>query len=268
MTSQEFSKQIRLKVLEMVHKADASHIGGAFSMSDILAVLYNDILKVYSTSPKEVTRDRFFLSKGHTCAALYAALGLKGFFPIEELDTYAQDGSRFLSHASHYIPGVEVSSGSLGHALSIACGVAYAAKLKQGDYRVFCLLSDGELNEGSNWEPIMLAPQHGLNNLIVIVDYNKIQSLGNVKDIIDLEPLRQKFESFRWNVLEIDGHNHQELTRTFEALPNRESSKPTVVIANTIKGKGVDFMENNLLWHYKSPDSKQYSQAYEQLARQ
>jgi len=267
MTSLEFAKKIRLKVLEMVYSANASHIGGAFSMADLLAVLYTDILRINPAFPKEALRDRFFLSKGHTCAGLYAALGLKGFFPLTELDNYAQNGSKFLSHASHYVPGVEISAGSLGHVLSIACGVAYAAKLKKDDFIIYCLISDGELNEGSNWEPIMLAPQHKLNNLVLIVDYNKIQSLGNIKDIIDLEPLRQKFESFRWRVKEIDGHDHEEIKRAFE-LQYLDSSMPTVIIANTIKGKGVDFMENKLLWHYKTPNKEQYKEAYTQLERQ
>lgn len=249
----------------MVHNANASHIGGAYSMADILAVLYNEVLNIDAINYKDPKRDRFFLSKGHSCAGLYAVLGLKGFFPLEELDSYAQDGSRFISHISHYIPGVEASSGSLGHILSIACGVAYAAKINQSDFKIYCLLSDGELNEGSNWEPIMLAPQHDLSNLVVIIDYNKIQSLGATADIIDLDPLREKFEAFRWNVHEVNGHDTEQLSNLFKSINDTISKRPNVIIAHTIKGKGVDFMENKLLWHYRAPDKVLFKMAYQQL---
>jgi transketolase len=254
-----------MKVLEMVHRANASHVGGAFSMADILAVLYTEVLTIDPQHPADPLRDRFFLSKGHACSALYATLGLKGFFPLEQLDTYAMDGSMFLSHTSHKIPGVEISSGSLGHVLSIATGVAFAAKLKKATFKVFCIVSDGELNEGSNWEPIMLAPQHKLDNLVLIIDYNKIQSLGFVKDVIDLEPLRAKFESFRWEVVEIDGHNHEEITDTLNTVSNNKNGVPKVIIAHTIKGKGVDYMENKILWHYRSPNIELYNNAVKQL---
>lgn len=190
-------------------------------------------------------------------------LALKGFFDVKELDTYAQDGSRLLSHTSHYVPGVEISAGSLGHALPVACGLAIAAKRKGAAWKTYCLVSDGELNEGSNWESILLAPQLKLNNLTLIVDYNKIQSLGFVKDIIDLDPLAKKFETFGWKVIEIDGHDHAQI---YEALTRKEELQgPKVIIAHTVKGKGVSFMENKLLWHYKSPDQSQYTQALSEL---
>jgi transketolase len=265
MNSIEFAKKIRLKVLDLVFAANASHIGGAYSMADILAVLYTNILNINPELPEDPERDRFFLSKGHTCAGLYATLGIKGFFNLDDLKTYAQNGSKFLSHTSHHIEGVEVSSGSLGHVLSIACGVAYGLKLKKEKPKVYCLISDGELNEGSNWEPILFAPHHKLDNLVLIVDYNKIQSFGNVKDVIELEPLKQKFEAFRWNVIEINGHDHVEITKAFLKFNNVDNLLPTVIIANTVKGKGVDFMENKLLWHYKSPDEAQYLKAKSQL---
>ncbi|GEO11617.1 transketolase [Segetibacter aerophilus] len=265
MDSKSLALQVRMKVLEMVHHANASHVGGAFSMADILAVLYNEVLTIDPQHPGDPHRDRFFLSKGHACSALYATLGLQGFFPLEQLDTYAMDGSMFLSHTSHKIPGVEISSGSLGHVLSIATGVAFAAKLKKTTFKVVCLVSDGELNEGSNWEPIMLAPQHKLDNLVLIIDYNKIQSLGFVKDVIDLEPLRAKFESFRWEVVEIDGHNHEEITDTVTTVSNNKNGIPKVIIAHTIKGKGVDYMENTILWHYRSPNIDLYNNALKQL---
>ncbi|MES2513863.1 MAG: transketolase [Bacteroidota bacterium] len=263
-TSADFAREIRKTTLNMVFNAKASHIGGAFSMADILSVLYNDILKIDPLQPENETRDRFLLSKGHACTSLYATLGLKGFFDIKELDTYATDGSKYLSHTSHYISGVEISAGSLGHALPVACGLAIASQKKQKTWKTYCLLSDGELNEGSNWESILLAPQLKLKNLILIIDYNKIQSFGFVKDVIDIEPLSKKFEAFNWETYEIDGHNHEELLKTFKACDN-QNQKPKVIICNTIKGKGVSFMENKLLWHYKSPSQEEYNQALEEL---
>lgn len=263
-TSEELSKDIRKLALKMVHDANASHIGGALSMADILAVLYNDILNIDLSNPSNSNRDRFLLSKGHACTSLYATLALKGFFAVEDLNTYAKDGSIFLSHTSHQIPGIEISAGSLGHALPVSCGLALAAKRKGENWKTFCLVSDGELDEGSNWESILLAPQLKLDNLILIVDYNKIQSLGSVKDVIELHPLKEKFEAFRWETYEVDGHDHNALKNVFEKVqyPN---GKPKVIIAHTIKGKGVDFMENQLLWHYKSPNSIQLEDAINQI---
>jgi transketolase len=263
--TEEFALDIRKQALSMVYGSKSSHIGGAFSMADMLAVLYEDILEIEPANPKKDDRDRFLLSKGHACSALYAALGLKGFFPIQELTSYAADGSRFVSHASHYIPGVEISAGSLGHALSVACGLSIAAKRKGKAWKTFCLLSDGELNEGSNWEVFLLAPQLKLDNLIVLIDYNKIQSLGFVKDVIDLEPLSEKFESFGWETFRIDGHNCKEIYDTLIKCKTGSNGIPKVVIADTIKGKGVDFMEGKLLWHYKSPNTEEYKAALEQL---
>jgi len=263
-TSVEFARAIRKTTIEMVYKAKASHVGGAMSMADILAVLYNNILNIDPKLPEDISRDRFLLSKGHACTSLYATLGLKGFFDIHELDTYATNGSIFLSHTSHYIPGVEISAGSLGHALPVSCGLALAAKKKHESWKTYCLVSDGELNEGSNWESILLAPQLKLNNLVLIVDYNKIQSFGFVKDIIDIEPLFKKFEAFNWETYEIDGHDHQQLLDTFKVC-NNTNPKPKVIICNTIKGKGISFMENKLLWHYKSPSEEEYIQAIKEL---
>lgn len=258
------AKEIRKLALQMVYNAKASHIGGALSMADILAVLYSDVLNVDPSNSKNPNRDKFLLSKGHSCTALYAVLSLKGFFPVEDLDTYASDGSAFLSHTNHNIPGVEISAGSLGHALSVSCGLALAAKREKAKWKTYCLVSDGELDEGSNWEAILLAPQLKLDNLITIVDYNKIQSLGSVKDVIDLNPLKDKFIAFRWESFEVDGHNHQALKEVF-AKVNDGNSKPKVIIAHTIKGKGVDFMEDKLLWHYRSPNEKQLKDAIDQI---
>lgn len=265
--TKQFAKEIRILSLKMVHAAKASHIGGALSMADILAVLYNDILSYDNKNPYEDNRDRFLLSKGHACVSLYATLALKGFFDKDKLSTYAQDGSYFLSHISHKIPGVELSAGSLGHILSIGCGMAYAAKLKHQNWRTFCLLGDGEMDEGSVWEAILFAPQHQLDNLVLIIDYNKIQAMGNVENIIKLDSLKNKLESFGWTALDVDGHHIEQLEQTFKTLPF-EKNKPTAIIAHTIKGCGVDFMENQLEWHYKSPDDKQLQNAIKQINKQ
>jgi transketolase len=245
--SELLAKEIRILSLQMVYKAKASHIGGALSMADILAVLYNDVLNIDPLNPKNPDRDRFLLSKGHACTGLYATLALKGFFPVEDLASYAQDGSLFLSHTNHLIPGVEISAGSLGHALSVSCGLSMAAKRKNAEWKTYCLLSDGELDEGSNWEAILFAPQAKLDNLILIIDYNKIQSLGSVKD-----------------TFEINGHDHLALKNIFLKV-RKLNGKPKVIIANTIKGKGISFMENRLLWHYKSPSQEQLDLAINEL---
>ena len=258
-----FAKEIRSLSLKMVYNAKASHIGGALSMTDLLAVLYGRIMNFNPKDPNWEDRDRFLLSKGHACVGLYATLALSGYYSTNELETYGQDGSRFISHVSHKVPGVELSTGSLGHALPVACGIALAGKRKGKDFRTFVLISDGELDEGSNWEAILFAPHHNLNNLVLIVDYNKIQSLGRVDVVLSLEPLGKKFESFNWDCHTITGHDHQQI---LEALsPKPHTNKPLVIIAHTIKGKGVDFMENKLLWHYKSPDNSEYSDAIKQI---
>jgi len=266
--SLSFAKEIRKNVLKMVYEAKASHVGGALSMADILAVLYNGVMVLDPSNPSWEKRDIFLLSKGHSCVAVYAALALKGYFPLENLDSFAQDGSFFLSHTSHKIPGVELSTGSLGHALSVGCGLALSYAIKDNNRKVYCIVSEGDLNEGSTWEAILFAPHHKLDNLIVIVDYNKIQSFGNVEDVLGLELLHDKFTSFGWDVYQINGHDHKKLYETFNLISESTSKKPSVVIADTIKGKGVDFMENQLLWHYKSPSQEQYLEAINQIEKQ
>ena len=248
----------------MVAAAKASHIGGALSMADLLAVLYGEILRVQPERPDWPERDRFILSKGHSCTGVYAALALRGFFPPAELQTYGQDGSRLMSHISHKVPGVEFSTGSLGHGLPFGCGKALAAKRREKNWRTFVMLSDGELDEGSNWEAILFAPQHRLDNLVAIVDYNKIQSLGSVKEVLDLHPLAEKFRAFNWAVREIDGHNHAEISAALKNLPF-EPGRPNCLIAHTVKGRGVDFMEGKLQWHYSSPKPDQLAEALGQL---
>jgi len=262
--TKDFAREIRKLSLQMVYKAKSSHIGGALSMADILAVLYNEVLNIDPSNPNNSERDRFLLSKGHACTGLYATLALEGFFPSEDLTSYAQDGSIFLSHTNHHIPGIEISAGSLGHALSVSCGLALAAKRKKADWKTYCLVSDGELDEGSNWEAILFAPQQKIDNLILIVDYNKIQSLGTVKEVIDLYPLKEKFEAFRWETYEVDGHDHRALKNIFTKAQEL-NGKPKVIIAHTTKGKGISFMENKLLWHYKSPSEEQFNEAINEL---
>jgi transketolase len=263
MTSLDFSKMIRRHALEMVHLANASHIGGVMSMADLLAVLYNEVVRVRPSDPKWGDRDRFILSKGHCCAGLYATLALRDFFPVEELKEYGQPGSRLMAHVSSQVPGVEFSTGSLGHGLPFGCGKALAAKRLGQNWRTYVMLSDGELDEGSNWEAILFAGHHQLSNLIAIVDYNKIQSLGDVQDVLALDPLADKFRAFHWAVREIDGHNLDQIHEAFSTPPDH---KPTVVIAHTIKGKGVDYMEHQLRYHYSAPRTpEQLQDALRQL---
>ncbi len=265
--SRAFARQIRIETVKMVHRAKASHVGGALSMADIVAVLYHDILKIDPTRPAWPDRDRLLLSKGHCCASLYAALALKGFFPLAELETYGRDGSRLMSHISHKVPGVEFSTGSLGHGLPFGVGKALAAKRQHAAWRTFVILSDGELDEGSNWEAILFAPQPRLDNLVAIVDANKIQSLGHVADVVDLGDLAAKFRAFRWDVREVDGHDHAVL-RTALAQTPWAPGRPSCLIAHTTKGKGVSYMEDELLWHYRNPNDEQLAAALRELERE
>ena len=236
-------------------------------MADILAVLYGGKLRITPQTVDDPNRDRFLLSKGHCCASLYAALAVHGFLDKEELcNNYGQDGTVYFSHVSHKLNGVEMSSGSLGHGLPVACGIALNGKVKGLDYDTYVLTGDGELDEGSCWEAIMFAAQQHLSHLCLIVDYNKIQSLGNVADICDLSPLADKFRAFNWNVIEIDGHNYDEISQAIDLFQGRVGGEPTVIIANTIKGKGVSYMEGELLWHYRNPNDEQLKQALEELA--
>lgn len=256
--------QIRSHALKMVHRARSSHIGGSLSMADLLAVLYGGVLRVDPSHPSRPDRDRFILSKGHTCAAVYAALAERGFFPIEWLDTFYLDGSRLSGHIAYGVPGVEASTGSLGHGLSIGCGIALAGKRDEQTYRVFVLLGDGECDEGSIWEAALFAPHHHLDNLIAIVDYNKIQSFGVVKEVLSLEPLVKKWQAFGWAVKEVNGHDFNQIENVLQSIPF-ESKQPSCIIAHTVKGKGVKFMENQLAWHYKHPNDEELRLALAEL---
>ena len=263
MKSYSLSKEIRKLSLEMVHNSNASHIGSALSMVDILAVLYNNILNYDLNNLNWEERDKLILSKGHSCVSLYAVLGLKNFFDIRQLSTYGKNGSDFMNHISHKVPGVEFSTGSLGHGLPYATGIALGHKLKGLESKVYVILGDGELAEGSNWEAFLFASHHELNNLVVIIDNNNLQSLTTVDETLNMEPYKEKFEAFGCNAVNLDGHDHNELKVAFS---NKNiTSKPLVVIAKTTKGKGVSFMENKVKWHYKSPNLEELSTAIKEI---
>jgi transketolase len=261
----ELARAIRMHCVRMTGGANASHIGSALSTADLIAVLYGKFLRFDPERPDWPDRDRFILSKGHACTSLYAVLAEMGYLPLAELQTFYQNGSRLAGHVTHKdMPGVEVSTGSLGHGLPISTGMALAAKRDGASHRIYCMISDGECDEGSTWEAALFAPHHKLDNLVVIIDYNKIQSFGRVEDVIDLKPLAQKWQAFGWATREIDGHDLSEIERTFGELPF-ETGKPSCVVAHTVKGKGVGFMENQLLWHYRAPRGELMDQALAEL---
>ena len=265
MDTVDLAKRIRIHTLNMTSRGGSSHVGAAFSMTDIVAVLYGDVLNVDPENPKNPLRDRFILSKGHAGAAIYAALAETGFFPTEKLKTHYQDGSDLSGHVSHKgIPGVELSTGSLGHGLPVATGMAKAAKIAGADHRVMVLMGDGECDEGSNWEAILFAAHHRLDNLVAIIDFNKIQSLAPVSETLGLEPFTDKWESFGWNVIEVDGHDHANLKQGLSPQAITPG-KPTCVIAHTIKGRGVSFMENSVLWHYRTARGEEFDAALKEL---
>jgi transketolase len=263
-SASKLAHRIRRHVLQMTHRARSSHVGGGLSVADILAVLYGSVLRVDPPKPDWPGRDRLVFSKGHAAAALYATLAERGFFPVDDLTSFYQDGSRLLGHVTKgAAPGVDCSTGSLGHGLSIACGMALAGKTAAERFRVFAVLSDGECDEGSTWEAALFAPHHRLDNLTVIVDYNKIQSLGHTKNVLDLDPLAAKWNDFGWGAVEVDGHNQAALTSALTRPPT--PGKPACIIAHTVKGKGVPFMEDSLLWHYRAPNDDELGRALEAL---
>lgn len=263
--SRALAHKIRRHAVTMTHLGKSSHVGSVLSMADILAVLYGRVLRIRPNEPNWVDRDRFILSKGHAGAGVYAVLAESGFFPIEELKTHYANGSRLSGHVSHKgIPGVEISTGSLGHGLPIGTGMALAAKLDDASHRIFVVLSDGECDEGSNWEAVLFAAHHKLSNLIAIIDYNKIQSLAPVSETLALEPFADKWRAFGWDVVEIDGHDHEALSKVLDHKPDL-NAKPHCVIAHTTKGKGVSFMENSVLWHYRTAQGEEYVNAMREL---
>ena len=250
----------RKKIIQYIYGAHAGHTGGSLSCIDILNVLYNKVLNVSPEHFSSPDRDRYIQSKGHTVEALYVVLADKGFFPEEDLKTICKYKSHYIGHPTKKIPGVEQNTGALGHGLPIAVGNALAAKMDEKDFRVFTLLGDGELPEGSNWEAALTASHYKLDNLCAIIDHNKLQISGTTEEVCNTSPIDKKFESFGWAVKEVDGHDIDALIKTFNSLPF-EKGKPSLVIAHTVKGKGVSYMENQLKWHHGVPDAQQYELA-------
>ena len=259
------ANKIRNHVLDMTSKGSSSHIGSVFSIVDILACLYGELLSVSPENIENKNRDRFILSKGHAGAGVYATLAETGFIERSLLSTHYQDGSKLSGHVSHKnIPGVELSTGSLGHGLSVGVGFAMSAKLDNRDNKTVVLLSDGECDEGSNWEAIMFSSHHKLDNLIAIVDYNKLQSLDTIENTLNLEPFADKWKAFGWHVIEMDGHNIDDIIKSYKKALQIKN-KPICIIAHTIKGKGVSFFENQVLWHYRSAKGLEYENAKKEL---
>jgi transketolase len=256
------SVRLRRKTLEAIFQAGAGHTGGSLSCLDILNVLYNRILRVSPRTFGDANRDRYVQSKGHSVEALYAVLADCQFFPESELRTICRYQSPFVGHPTRKIPGVEMNTGGLGHGLSISAGMAIAAKMDAAAYRVFTLVGDGELAEGSNWEAAMAAAHHKLDNLTAIIDHNTLQITGPTRDVCSNEPLDEKFRAFGWTVRTVDGHSISALT---EVLAKSTVGKPTCIIAHTVKGKGVSFMENVVKWHHGVPSEAELSQALREL---
>lgn len=262
----EKAKNIRKGIIESVYSAQSGHPGGSLSIADVLTVLYFEEMKVNPENPNWEERDRLVLSKGHCSPALYATLAERGYFPKEELRTFRKLESRLQGHPDKKnIPGVDMSTGSLGQGLSMANGMALAGKMDEKDYRVYCVLGDGEIEEGQIWEACMTASKYKLDNLCAVIDHNHLQIDGSIENVKDTSPLDKKMESFGWEVICVDGHDMEELIRAFE-VAKMVKGKPTVIIAETIKGKGVSYMENQAGWHGKAPNEEQFKQAMEELA--
>ncbi|MFI3300702.1 MAG: transketolase [Candidatus Gastranaerophilales bacterium] len=258
-----FSKQSRLNILKMIYNAQSGHIGGAFSSVELLTVLYHKFMNVNPNNLNDENRDRFVLSKGHASSLLYSILSQLGFLPEQELMTFRLLDTRLQGHPALFCPGIDVATGSLGQGLSIACGMALGLKLDKKEACVYALLGDGELQEGSAWEGFMNAGHRKLSNLVAIIDRNKLQIDGCTEDLKSLDNLADKIKAFNWEVLEIDGHNLDEIHSAIKLA--KSNSKPTAIIANTVKGKGVSFMENNAGWHGKAPNTADFEKALSEL---
>jgi len=258
------SVKYRMNILKYIKMANAGHTGGSLSCTDILNVLYNDVLNNTPETFKDKNRNRYIQSKGHSVEALYVVLADKGFFPESDLETLCKAGSHYVGHPTRKVKGIEFNTGALGHGLSISAGTALAGKMDKAPYRVYTLLGDGELAEGSNWEAAMMAAHYKLDNLVAILDHNALQITGPNREVCSPYPIDEKFRSFGWNVTECDGNSISELRKTFAEIPS-EKEKPTLVIANTIKGKGVSFMENEKKWHHGVPSDEQYEMAVKEL---
>ena len=264
--ARRFARELRRQALHMVHRVNSSHIGSAFSMADLLAVLYTAVLRLETADPRAPGRDRFILSKGHATVGVYAAVALRGLMPLERLESYGVDGSDLMAHVSHKVPGVEFSTGALGHGLPFGAGKAHAAKVARAAWRVFVMLGDGEMDEGSNWEALLFAAHHRLDNLVAIIDFNNLQSLTTIAETLALEPLGEKLRAFGCAVREIDGHDHAAILEALGTVP-WEPGKPSVLIARTTQGKGVSYMENRVEWHYRAPNRELLAQALAELDR-
>jgi len=260
----ELAKRVRGHCLRMTHRGKSGHVGSMLSMAELLAVLYKRVLKVDPKNPRDPSRDRFILSKGHGGGGVYATLTELGFFPMEWLQGYYRDEGKLMGHISHHVPGVEFSTGSLGHGLPVACGMALAARRAGAKHRVFCLMSDGDCDEGSTWEAILFAAQHHFDNLVVVVDYNRVQALGHSKDVLDLEPLGDKIRACRWAYREVDGHDVEAIDAALKTLPF-EPGKPSWLTARTVKGKGVSWMEDTVSCHYGSVNDEQLARALKEI---
>lgn len=258
------SQHYRRKIIEIIYQAKAGHTGGSLSIVDILNVLYNHVLRIPSVG--DPSRDRYIQSKGHAVEALYVVLADKKYFPESDLATLGQYRSAYIGHPTRKIPGMEQNTGALGHGLSLSAGTALAAKKDHSDIKVYTVLGDGEMAEGSNWEALMFAAHYQLDNLCAILDYNKLQITGPTAMVMDLEPLRHKLESFGWAVREVDGNNIEALVAVFDSLPF-EDQKPSFIIAHTVKGKGISYMENQIKWHHGVPGEDLYKQALKELAK-
>lgn len=258
------SNRYRKNILKYIYKAKAGHTGGSLSCVDILNVLYNHTMKVGPSNFRSADRDRYIQSKGHCVEALFVVLADKGFFPESDLETMCRYKSHYIGHPTKKVNGIEQNTGALGHGLPICVGNAIAAKMDNKRFRVFTLLGDGELPEGSNWEAALTAAHYKLDNLCAIIDHNKLQISGTTADVCNTDPIDAKFESFGWEVRHVDGHDFKALKETFDALPF-STGKPSLVIAHTVKGKGISYMENVLKWHHGVPNDEQYATAMEEL---
>lgn len=259
------AREIRGSLIQMSHRAGTAHLASAMSCVDILTAAYWNVLRIDPAKPDDPGRDRFILSKGHAVSALYAALAYRGYFPVDWLDRYNVAGGPLPEQPSpHCVAGMEWATGSLGHGLSVGAGFALAGRLQKRDYRVYVVLSDGECNEGSVWEAAMFAPAQKLERLTAIVDYNRLQATGRSDEILNLSPLRDKWAASGWNAVEVDGHDIAALTKAMTAPPDG-SGRPTAIVARTVKGKGVSFMEDNNDWHYRSPNEADVKNARKEL---
>jgi len=261
---EEKARQIRVMIIDMLSKACSGHPGGSLSSTDVLTCLFFSVMRHNSHDPDWPDRDRFHLSKGHCCPALYAVLAESGYFPKSELATLRKIGCMLQGHPDRHIPGIDVCSGSLGQGLSVALGMSLAARLDKKDYRVYCLMGDGEIQEGNIWEAAMASAHYKCDNLCAVLDYNGFQIDGRVADVMAIEPLTDKWKSFGWNVIEVDGHNMAAIHKAFDAA-KKVKGKPSIIIAKTIKGKGVSFMEDDYGWHGKAPNEEQARQAIMEL---